>query len=88
MFGQIERAREVRELVSEAYQESRRAWAGLLSRIDAAAEPHLAFAVGSFHQALLSGVLAQWLVDPDHAPSASDLTEALRTVASQVAGQP
>jgi hypothetical protein len=45
------------------------------------AEPEKAQAVGSVHQALLSGILVQWLVDPDRAPSAGDLTSALRTIA-------
>jgi hypothetical protein len=40
--------------------------------------------VGSFHLALLSGVMAQWLIDPDHAPSARDLAQALQTVAADL----
>ncbi|MER5323646.1 TetR/AcrR family transcriptional regulator [Streptosporangium roseum] len=36
--------------------------------------------VGSLYQAMLSGVLAQWLVDPGRAPSGRDLADALRVV--------
>jgi hypothetical protein len=36
--------------------------------------------VGSLVMALISGVLGQWLVDPEHAPSGRDLAEALRGV--------
>jgi hypothetical protein len=36
--------------------------------------------LGSFHQALLTGVMAQWLIDPDSAPSGHDLAGALRII--------
>jgi hypothetical protein len=38
------------------------------------------------HQALLSGVIVQWLIDPEHAPSGSDLAYALRTIVDDIAG--
>jgi hypothetical protein len=46
----------------------------------------VARAVGSLHQALLSGVLVQWLIDPGRAPSAADLAVALRAIAGQLLG--
>lgn len=48
--------------------------------IDPATEEKRALVVGPFYQALLLGVRGQWLVDPDSAPSAHDLTDALRTI--------
>jgi len=39
---------------------------------------------GSFYQALLTGVLAQYLMDPGHALSGPELAEALRIVAEGV----
>jgi hypothetical protein len=36
------------------------------------------------HQALLSGVMLQWLLDPDHAPSGADLVRGLREIATDV----
>ncbi|WP_255410317.1 hypothetical protein [Amycolatopsis sp. CA-128772] len=36
------------------------------------------------HQALLSGVMLQWLIGPDHAPSAADLVRGLRLLATDV----
>jgi hypothetical protein len=62
-------------------QDGRLAWARLLHRIDPDAEPAKAQAVGSVYQALLSGVLVQWLTDPGRAPSASDLASGLRVIA-------
>jgi AcrR family transcriptional regulator len=41
-------------------------------------------AVGSFYQALIIGVMAQWLIDPEHAPSGADLAEALRVIIDEV----
>ncbi|MDT7805618.1 MAG: hypothetical protein QOI78_9051, partial [Actinomycetota bacterium] len=43
-------------------------------------------AVGTVHQALLSGVVLQWLADPDHAPSGADLIHGLRLLAKDVLG--
>ena len=43
-------------------------------------DPGKAQAVGSIHQALLSGVLVQWLIDPDRAPSAHDLLAGLQVI--------
>ena len=37
---------------------------------------------GAFYHALLSGLIAQFLVDPEHALSAQDLTHALREIAT------
>jgi hypothetical protein len=37
--------------------------------------------VGSFYLALVSGLMVQWLVDPERAPSGADVAEALRTIA-------
>jgi hypothetical protein len=48
------------------------------------ADPGVAQAVGSVHQALLSGVLVQWLIDPDRAPSAQDLLTGLRVIAGDM----
>ena len=36
-------------------------------------------------RALVSGVLVQWLIDPDRAPSAAELARGLQAIAEQVA---
>src|ERR1700685_4147836 len=51
-----------------------------------AARPR-ARAVGSLHQALISGVLVQWLIDPDRAPSPADLAAAMATIAAQLTAE-
>ena len=72
------------ELSGSVQRRGRLAWATLLHGIDPEAEPEKAQAVGSAHQALLSGVLVQWLIDPGRAPSASDLASGLRVVAEDM----
>ncbi|WNO72112.1 MULTISPECIES: hypothetical protein [unclassified Streptomyces] len=44
------------------------------------ADPEKARVAGLFYQAPLAGVMIQWLVDPDTASSADDLTNGLRAV--------
>ncbi|MET9361495.1 TetR/AcrR family transcriptional regulator [Streptomyces sp. NPDC006632] len=48
--------------------------------LDENADPERARLAGTFYQALLAGVMVQWMVDPATAPSARDLTEGLRIV--------
>jgi len=45
-------------------------------------------AIGSLHQALISGVMVQWLIDPDRAPSPAALAQALAAIAAQVSTEP
>ena len=84
VFAQIERFPELERAIANGLQEGRMGWAGLIHTIDVAAEPEQARQVGSFYQALLSGVLVQWLVDPHRAPSGHDLAAALRIIAGRV----
>lgn len=84
LYGVADRVPEVREAIAAGLQDGRLAWAQLLHGIDPEAEPDKARAVGSVHQALLSGVLVQWLTDPDRAPSAGDLASGLRAIAADM----
>lgn len=84
VFAQIDRAPEVRQFLADALQQGRLGLASLFQHIDAGADVRSAWVVGSFYQALLTGVLAQWLADPEHAPSGHDLAEALRTILAAV----
>ena len=84
IFAQIDRAPEVREFLADAQQQGRLGLASLLHNIDPAAEEGKAQAIGGFYHALLSGVLVQWLTDPDSAPSGRDLADALRIIVADV----
>lgn len=71
---------EVRRRLAAAMEGARIALAELFTDVDAQAEPERARQVGSFYYAILSGLMTQWLVDPDNAPSGSDLAAALGEV--------
>jgi AcrR family transcriptional regulator len=73
---------EVRRRLAAAMEGARIALAELFTDVDAQAEPERARQVGSFYYAILSGLMTQWLVDPDSAPSGSDLATALGEVLS------
>ncbi|ASF11092.1 putative TetR family transcriptional regulator [Nocardia brasiliensis NBRC 14402] len=45
-----------------------------------AADPRKAQALGAFYQILLTGLAAQCLIDPEHAPSGADLAAAIREI--------
>ena len=84
IFAQIDRAPEIREFLADAQQQGRLGLASLLQNIDPAVDEGKARAVGGFYHALLSGVLVQWLTDPDSAPSGRDLADALRTILADI----
>ena len=71
-------------MIAQGLQDARGLWASVFHGIDAAAEPQKAFQVGSLYQALISGVLVQWMIDPANAPTGHDLAEALRLVADSL----
>lgn len=81
---QSEHAPEVRQFLADAIQEGRLGLAALFEGIDAAVDEKQAQVVGSFYQALMSGVMVQWVVDPARAPSGHDLADALRMITANV----
>jgi hypothetical protein len=80
--GRASRAPEIRRFLADAVQQARLGLASTLANIASAAEPAKAQAVGGFYQAMLSGLLVQWLTDPDRAPTGRDLGDALRAITS------
>jgi AcrR family transcriptional regulator len=82
--AQAERTPEVRAFLADALQQGRLGLAALFQNIDAAVDEKQAWMVGSFYQALMTGVLVQWLIDPERAPSGHDLAEALRTILGSI----
>lgn len=53
---------------------------GLASETDG----ELARQVGSFYSVLMTGLIAHYLIDPEHCPDASDLAEGLRYIAERL----
>lgn len=75
---------EVREVMADAQEKAREGLAELFQPGGRLSDPQADRVVGAFHYALMTGVLAQWLIDPDRAPSARDLTQALRIISADV----
>ncbi|MEH0845012.1 TetR/AcrR family transcriptional regulator [Micromonospora sp. CPCC 205711] len=85
VFAQSDRAPEVRAALATGMQQGRQGLAYLfraLSETGADDDPGTAQAVGSFYQALLTGLMVQWMVDPDHSPDGARITRALRIIAA------
>ncbi|WP_459800092.1 TetR/AcrR family transcriptional regulator [Herbidospora sp. RD11066] len=80
LIAQMDRLPEVREAFANANRQARLGLAALFENLDPAADEKQALAVGAFYQALLAGLATQWLVDPDSAPTAQDLVQALQTI--------
>ncbi|MQA77559.1 MAG: TetR family transcriptional regulator [Streptosporangiales bacterium] len=80
-FLQARRSPELRAQLAAGQEEGRRGLVAVIQGIDEAdVTDEQSRTLGSFYSALLSGVLGQWLIDPDRAPSGRDLAEALRAV--------
>jgi AcrR family transcriptional regulator len=67
---------EVRQVMATAQQQARLGLARLF--LGVTGDQRSAQDAGAFYYALLAGVMIQWLVDPDKAPSAADLVHGLR----------
>lgn len=81
---QAERSPEVRAQIAAAYEAARPQLSADLHGISGAegsADAATARAVGSVHMALVAGLTQQWLIDPEHAPSASEIAAGLRAIA-------
>lgn len=78
---QGERLPELRKLMAEAQTEGRSGLVAMFTgRDEATLDEHTVRTLGGFYQALLNGLMVQWLFDPASAVSADDLTAGLRQV--------
>jgi AcrR family transcriptional regulator len=81
VLAQIEHAEDVRQVLTAGNAEG---WPGLgmlFNNIDPEVDGRQASLVGAFNQALLTGIMAQWLIDPTTALNGDDITEALGIIA-------
>ncbi|MEU8263320.1 TetR/AcrR family transcriptional regulator [Micromonospora sp. NPDC048999] len=83
LISQMDRAPELREAFATANRQARLGLAEVFHRLDPTVDEPAALTLGAFHQALLAGLATQWLVDPQAALSAKDLTRALRTITDE-----
>ncbi|GAA3433010.1 TetR/AcrR family transcriptional regulator [Kutzneria kofuensis] len=86
VLAQIEHAEDVRQVLTAGNAEG---WPGLgmlFNNIDPEVDGRQASLVGAFNQALLTGIMAQWLIDPTTALNGDDITEALGIIARSFSG--
>ncbi|MFC6158189.1 TetR/AcrR family transcriptional regulator [Kribbella jiaozuonensis] len=75
------------ELVAELTKmqgEAREGLAQMFGGVDPDADPEQVQAIGSLLQALLLGVVAQSMFDPESAPTGEELAQSLRTLADRI----
>jgi AcrR family transcriptional regulator len=80
-FTQSMRSPALREQLAASYEQARPWIAQSVQLGGRSMDPQTARSVGSFLLALQAGLAAQWLLDPERAPSAGDVVGALRTLA-------
>jgi AcrR family transcriptional regulator len=83
-----EQSAEMRELFASGNHAARLGLAAIFQDLGPEPDESKALAVGAFYQAVLTGLIAQWLTDPDTAPSGDDLARALHVVAGGLAAGP
>ncbi|MFF9570836.1 TetR/AcrR family transcriptional regulator [Streptomyces sp. NPDC014685] len=80
VVSRIDQDPELRKALLGPQREGRGNLAGNMLGIDPEKDPEKARVAGLFCQALLTGVMVQWLMDGESAPSAQDLTDGLKVV--------
>ncbi|WP_328902540.1 MULTISPECIES: TetR/AcrR family transcriptional regulator [unclassified Streptomyces] len=80
VISRIDSDPELRKALAEPQRAGRDGLAESMMGVDPEADPERARVAGLFSQALLAGVMVQWLMDADTAPSAQDLTDGLKIV--------
>jgi AcrR family transcriptional regulator len=84
-FLQAERSPDVGGQLARGNQEARRALsAWLLGIREDEVGDDAARSIGSVQVALISGLMIQWINDPDRAPSAEDVVRGLREIAARL----
>ncbi|MCX4393708.1 MULTISPECIES: TetR/AcrR family transcriptional regulator [unclassified Streptomyces] len=80
VVSRIDKDPELRKALLDPQREGRDGLAEGMLGIDPEKDPEKARVAGLFCQALLAGVMVQWLMDSESAPSAQDLTDGLKVV--------
>ncbi|AQZ67151.1 Transcriptional regulator, TetR family [[Actinomadura] parvosata subsp. kistnae] len=80
LLGQIDHVPEVREQLVRAIGEARLGLAELFEGVAQGTDPERERLTGTVYQAMLTGFLSQWLLDPDSALSGREVVAALRMI--------
>ncbi|WBQ05657.1 TetR/AcrR family transcriptional regulator [Kribbella sp. CA-293567] len=76
---------ELLQELSKLQGDAREGLAELFGSADAGTDEAAKQRLGTFYQALMLGVIALWLADPEQAPAGADLAKSIQLVAEQLA---
>ncbi|MGC0419156.1 TetR/AcrR family transcriptional regulator [Embleya sp. AB8] len=80
IIANLDQLPEIRRVLAEAQDEGRSGLVSIFLGVPEEGNEHLTRTVGALCQALLMGVVSQWMFDPDNAPTGRDLAEGMRTL--------
>jgi AcrR family transcriptional regulator len=85
LFSQMDRRPEIRRILKDQLRFARSGLASLfLNREESALTAREANTIGALYHVLLTGMIAQWLIDPERLLSARDLADSLRAIAGEI----
>ncbi|MEV3922654.1 TetR/AcrR family transcriptional regulator [Actinomadura coerulea] len=85
-FVQSQRVPELRAQIAASQREGRRGMAAMATGTsEEAVTERAARTIGSVQLALITGLMAQWMTDPEHAPTAAEVVEGLKALSSSLA---
>jgi AcrR family transcriptional regulator len=89
MLAQIRHVPAIHEMLRRGLHQARTGQVAMFDAVDEeTVDERQERTLGALYYSLTVGLVVQWLVDPDAAPRASDLAEALRTIATRIATAP
>lgn len=86
MMAQAERAPELKAAMAAVQREARLGLSALFQGKAEVPDNETEISRGTFYQALLAGLAAQWLLSPEQAPSGRELFRGLQAVSADVLG--
>lgn len=87
VLAHIERTPDLRRAFAGTNRQARLGLANLFGVDVESVEPRRAETIGAFYQAMLVGLAAQWLADPEGFPTGRELLDAVQTVAADLLPQ-
>jgi BetI-type transcriptional repressor, C-terminal len=83
IMGVAEHEPALRQQLADALEEARRGFGAMVSAAGGRVDPARAHAIGSMTLAVMEGLVLQHLLDPDRAPSATEMAAAIRALAGK-----
>ncbi|TDD56119.1 TetR/AcrR family transcriptional regulator [Saccharopolyspora elongata] len=84
MMAQVDHVPEIRDMLRQGMRDARTGNVAMFDAVDEnTVDEEQARTVGALYYAMQVGVVIQWLLDPDNAPTPDDLVTGLRAIAKQ-----